>query len=495
MKRIDMPAFALALFDIAQFPAALQPMIQQGYLETSFEDYLEAVNGYWVAADQGQFTEEFERHRGTTITKTRPGLKAPIQVPADPAAAVTPPDNGVTPSDFDIEQYTLAPQEFTDGSNMDLIGTNFAIVNRFKQYVRSNIHQGVQSVDLLARDTYIAGYAVGRARVTADAAAGSAVQVAVDDIRGLSDVITVGSSSTNGQLKPVSSSNKLPITVYPGGSSTGAWTANIELAVADTSNVSDFALVKAGSPGSPMATRGNGISGVVTIDTVPSGGINAGDIVVAGDAPLQLIGASGVAHWTELSSADANLASAQLLDAVGKLRDNAVPYAANDDGATEETYAFHCSASVMRTIFNDSDFKQANQTLGQSAVYRGGKVSQYLGVTFLPNTNAPKIPLSGGGFANLSFVTGKGALIDSWYAGLEDWVYSQFNPGYCTLANGIAQILMPAYASRQGRGMNMDWLTIRDMTAPTDVTRSSVVLTGSGSRRARCLPVWTYSAT
>jgi hypothetical protein len=484
----------LTLFDIAQFPTPLQPMIQQGYLETSFEDALTAVNGYWVAADQGQFTEEFEKNRGTTITKTRMGYKPPMQVPADPTAAQTAPNDGVTASDPAIEQYTLSPQEFTDGSDMDLIGTNFAIVNRFKKYVRGNQHQAIQSVDILARDTYISGYAVGCARVTAIADAGSGVAVHVDDIRGLSDVITVGSSSTNGVLKPVSTTNKLPVTFLPAGSFSGAFEGNVEGAAADGTNASHFALVGAGTSGTPLSTRGNGVSGTITIDTLPSN-LAVGDIVVAGDAPRQYIGASGVSHWSLLSSADANLASAQLLDAVGDMRDNGIPYAQNDEGDSDETFAFHCSPSVMRSIFNDSDFKQANQTLGQSPVYKGGKVSQYLGVTFMPNTNAPKIPLSGGGFANLSILTGQGALIDSWYAGLEDWVYSQFNPGYVSLERGIAQILMPAYAHRQGRGMTMDWLTIRDMTAPTDVTRTSVILSGTGSRRARAAAIWTYSAT
>ncbi|MDB5093411.1 MAG: hypothetical protein JWO85_1512, partial [Candidatus Eremiobacteraeota bacterium] len=44
----------------------------------------------------------------------------------------------------------------------------------------------------------------------------------------------------------------------------------------------------------------------------------------------------------------------------------------------------------------------------------------------------------------------------------------------------------------QGRRMNIDWLSIRDMICPTDVTRSTVVLTGSASRRARAVALWSW---
>ena len=493
----SMPPYVLALFDIANFPAVLQPMIQQGYLETQFEDYLEATNGYWVNAQVDQFTERFDKNRGTTITRTRPGLKAPVQVPVDNVAAQTPPNNGLSPSTFQIEQYTFAPFELSDGDNIDLIGTNFAIVDRFEHMVKTNIHQGVQSVDLLARDTYTAGYAVGTTYALANGSGTGANQtVHVDDIRGLSTVVV------NGQVVAVSPANPLPAYIIPGGVFANAVAVQINGAVADAANVSNFAFNGAGTPGAPGNTRGNGQSGTLTFVNLASG-VNQNDVIKAGDAPYQIVGANSYGTntnaikscWSQLTAVqDSILTSAMLLAAKAYLRNNAVPFAVGGNGENEGTFCLHCSENVMLSLYNDADFKQANQTLGQSKIYLDGKVSQYLGVTFLPNTNAPKIPLTGGGFAYLSILTGKGAIQDEWYEGLEDWASSDKNPASISIENGIAQILMPAYSDVQGRRAWLSWLTIRDMVCPTDVTRNSVILTGSGSRRTRAVALWTYSA-
>lgn len=495
LLRALVPNWVLAPFDIAQFPASLQPMIQAGYLETHFEDFLTANNGYWTNADTELFTETYEKNRGVTITRTRPGLKAPVVTPASNSAAQTPPNDGVTPSDFAIEQYTFSPFELTDGRDLDLIGTNFAIVNRFTHQVTDNYLQSVQSVDLLARDTYIANYAVGCTIATGTAGIASDVNVRVDDLRGFDTVITVGASSTNGVLKPTSHTNKLPITVYPADGTANMWTANCEGTTADVSNITNFVPKGSmyGTQGAPTSNRAVGISGTVQIDSVTRA-IAVGDVLVTGDGPAMVF-SQGIFHFSYLTAN--GLLSTNILDAVNLLENNAVPFAANRQGDDEGTYVVHCSPDVMRSLYNDSDFKQANQTLGQSEIYLRGKISKYLGVTFLPNTNAPKIPLAGyghPGYANFTVIAGQGAIVDCWYAGLEDWAMSEFNPAYVVLQEGIAQILMPAYADRQGRQMHIDFLTIRDMVAPTDVTRASVILTGTGSRCARAVGVWTWSS-
>lgn len=491
----SLPPYILALFaDIADFPVQLQAMIQAGYLETEFDGYLTAKNGYWVNAHRDVFTERFDKNRGTTITRTRPGLKAPVQVPVDNIAAQTPPNNGFTPSTFQIEQYTFSPFELADGDEIDLIGTNFAVVDRFEHIERVNVHQGVQSVDILARDTYTAGYAVGATYATANGSGtGANATVKVDDIRGLDTVIV------NGKVLPVSPANPLPAIIYPGGVRASAFAVLINGATPDPVNVTNMAFVGAGNPGgqggTPLGTRANGVSGTISFVTLPTA-INSGDILAGGDAPYQVVGNANKLHWSQLVAGDAVLTSAMLLASKGYLINNGVPFAQNNDGATEGTFCLHCSENVMLSLYNDSDFKQANQTLGQSKVYQDGKVSQYLGVTFLPSTNAPKVPIYSGasliGYAYLSILTGYGAIQDEWYEGLEDWASSEMNPAYITLDRGIAQILMPAYADVQGRRARLSWLTIRDMVCPTDVTRSSVILTGSGSRRARAVAIWTF---
>lgn len=491
--QVVLPAFRMAIFDIADLPTQLQPMLQQDFLQTSFEDFLTAHNGYWEGVDNESFTETiFDKNRGVTITRTRPGLKAPVVVAANPVTAQTPPNDGVTPSDFAIEQYTFAPFELTDGIDLDLIGTNFAIVDRFEHDVKVSYHQATQSVDLLARDTYIAGYGAAYTLVTSAPTGGT---IKVDDIRGLSTVITVGAGSTNGVLTPVSVSVPLPAYIYVQGSATNIKTCNITAATPDVTNISNYVLYGApyGTQGAPTAARGNGVSGSLTLANVQGGyTLQVNDVIAAGDAPIQLF-AGGAVHFSQVTS---GLTQALLLDACGYLENNGVSHSQNAAGWTEGTYLAHVAPSIERQLFNDPDFKQANQTLAKSDVYQMGRVSQYVGVTFLKNTNAPRIALAaygGTGYAYCTFITGQGALIDAWYEGLVDWVESGFNPGLVELNRGIAQILMPAYLDRQGRQMHIDWLTIRDMVCPTDVTRSSVMLTGTAGRRARAIAIWSWA--
>jgi hypothetical protein len=493
LLRAVLPAYGLAIFDIADLPAQLQPMLQANYLETSFEDYLVAHNGYWEGVDNESFSESiFDKNRGVSITRTRPGLKAPIVVAANPQLAQTPPSDGVTPSDFFVEQYTFAPFELTDGIDLDLIGTNFAIVDRFMHDVAVSYHQGIQSVDLLARDTYLAGYAAAYTLITANA---TGTNSHVDDLRGFANVITVGVGGTNGVLTPVSTATPLPCFLYKAGNASSVITCSVTAALPDTVNVSNYVMNNAnyGAQGAPTAARGNGVSGFLTLTGLGGYVPQNGDVIVAGDAPIQLF-SGGAVHFSQVTS---GLTQALLLDACGFLENNAVPHSMNASSESEETFIAHIAPSIMRQLFFDPDFKQANQTLGKSDIYQQGKVSQYVGVTFLKNTNAPRIPLvgyGGSGYAYCTIVAGQGALIDAWYEGLVDWVDSAFQPGLVELNRGIAQILMPAYADRQGRQMHIDWLTIRDMVAPTDVTRSTVVLTGTAGRRARAVAIWSWSS-
>jgi hypothetical protein len=62
---------------IQNFPAALQPIIQQGFLEREFEMSLKSRLGYRLIADR----EEFAVGIGETLTKTRAGLKPSVTVP------------------------------------------------------------------------------------------------------------------------------------------------------------------------------------------------------------------------------------------------------------------------------------------------------------------------------------------------------------------------------------------------------------------------------
>lgn len=473
--------FVLDLFggDLAQMPPQLQPMIQAGYLETAYEEYIKPVNAYAAQADHMTFTE-YDEHRGVTITKTRPGLKAPVQLVTDPALASTGGgglDNGITPTEGAIEQYTLAPGTYEDGMNLDLIGTNFAIVNRFSHDVRTNIIGAGQSLDILARNSLLAAYLAGRA-IVLSASTGlttSPANVDIDDIRGFSNVIS------NGKVVAVGTGPLTQFaTVYPQGSPVGQYPIAITAASPDATNVTDVQFV--GSPFNAtdptMCARCQGTSGILAIATISgSKTLVAGDVLIAGDGAFQFL-PNQKTHWSKLLAGDF-LTQDMIADGVAYLRDQGVP-ALDDD-----TYLMFCSNQSMRSLLSDPNFQQAWRGLGQSEEYRMGTVVKYLGVTIWPNTNAPRIALPGGGFAHFPVIVGKHALLDGSYAGMEDWASNAFNDAWISMNRGLAQVISKP-VDRVRRQLKLSWLTIRDIVCPTDVTvTSSIVLTSGGSRYKR----------
>ncbi len=62
---------------ILNFPASLQPIIQQGFLDREFDLALRSRLGYRAVADR----EEISVGIGETLTKTRAGLKPAVTTP------------------------------------------------------------------------------------------------------------------------------------------------------------------------------------------------------------------------------------------------------------------------------------------------------------------------------------------------------------------------------------------------------------------------------
>ena len=68
---------------IQNFPAALQPIIQQNFLEREFQEGIQSMLSYRSIARR----EAFPNKIGETVTKTRPGLKAPVTTPITAASS------------------------------------------------------------------------------------------------------------------------------------------------------------------------------------------------------------------------------------------------------------------------------------------------------------------------------------------------------------------------------------------------------------------------
>ena len=364
---------------IQNFPLALQPIIQQGFLEREFEHALTSKLGYRAVADR----EPFAVGIGETLTKTRAGLKPSVTTPLAPATN-TNLDNGLTPSSWGVEQYTISINHYASTTDLNMVTSRVGISGQFLQNAFTNGEQAARSLDELARNALFAPYFGGNTRVrVALTAAGAAV--AVDDVRGFQTVFV------NGVQTPVGGASALTVTV-------GANPYTLVGAAPDITNVS---------------TAPGGISGVLTF----SSNVSVSD--GAGGNALQAANASVVLRPNARTTSAGllvtdTLAMANLLDAVAKLRMNAVP---DIDGV----YNCYLDPVSARQLFADQDFQRLFQgATSANQVFKQGMINDFLGLRFIPTTEAyvQPHPIIVGSVIRRPIICGKGALIEGDFAGM-----------------------------------------------------------------------------
>ena len=162
-----------------------------------------------------------------------------------------------------------------------------------------------------------------------------------------------------------------------------------------------------------MTTAPNGISGVLTFSTnVSVSDGTAGNTVTAANGSV-IIRPSQRGNTAALVAGD-TLTMGCLLDAVSKLRINAVP---EIDGV----YNCYLDPVSARQLFADPDFKQLFQgATSANQVFRQGMVNQFLGLRFVPTTEAfvQPHPTLAGLMVRRPIICGQGALIEGDFAGM-----------------------------------------------------------------------------
>jgi hypothetical protein len=364
---------------IQNFPAALQPIIQQGFLEREFQQALRSRLGYRAVADR----EEIAVGIGETLTKTRAGLKPSVTTPLTPAAN-TNLDNGLTPASWGVEQYTLTLNFYAATADLNMVTSRVGIASQFLQNAYTNGEQAARSLDELARNALFNAYFGGNTRVTATLSSAGPT-IAVDDIRGFQYVFV------NGIQVAVSASNPLTVTV---GSDA-------------------YTLIGATADAVTASSTPYGISGELTFSaniTVADGSL--GNTVQAATASA-ILRPGGRANTALLQATD-TLTMGNLLDAVATLRKNAVP---EIDGV----YNCYLDPVSARQLFADPDFKTLfTGATSSNAVFQDGMVNDFLGLRFVPTTEAfvQQHPT----LANLNIrrpiICGQGALIEGDFAGI-----------------------------------------------------------------------------
>jgi len=414
---------------IQNFPATLQPIIQQGFLDREFQNALRSRLGYRACADR----EDFPVGIGETLTKTRAGLKPSVTTPLAPALN-TNLDNGLTPAGWGVEQYTIAINLYASTIDLNMVTSRVGIEQQFIQNAYVNGEQAARSLDELARNALFAAYLGGSTRVRTSLTT-SGPSVAVDDIRGFQ------TSFVNGVPAPVGGTASLAVTV-------GANSYTLVGAVADATNVT---------------TAPGGISGVLSF----SGNVSVADgqvgNAVLGATSSPVVRPNARATTAGLLTTD-TLTMGNLLDAVAALRKNAVP---TIDGA----YNCYLDPVSSRQIFSDPDFKLLYQgTATSNTTYANGVVSDFLGLRFVPTTEAPvqAHPSIANLYVRRPIVCGQGALIEGDYVGMGA---SDVAPADAIVAilDNIAMVTREPL-DRLQQIISQSWYWIGGFCAPTDTT-------------------------
>ncbi|WP_102323881.1 DUF4043 domain-containing protein [Komagataeibacter saccharivorans] len=439
---------------VANFPAALQPIIQQGFLSRAFQDSLESRLGFRSIADR----MEFPARIGQTITDTRAGLLAPATTPLNPSSN-TNFDNGMSPSGWSVEQYTLTIDQYGNTMDLNQVTEGVGIANQFLANASRLGINARQTLDRLARNALfggaqngVGGYLGGNTRVTATLGA-AGTTIAVDDIRGFQNVL-----SDEGQVIPVSATSGMTVTV--GGDA--------------------YTLVSVASDATNTTTAPNGISGTLTFSanvTVADG--TEGQPVVAATAPLVLRpnGRSTTAALLANGMADSGgnrvsgdyLTIQAMLAALSALRDNNVP--------TLDGGVYHCylDNSQLLGLFRDEDFKLLYRGQYGSDTYQSGQIFDLLGIRFIPTTEAPQQASLGAGGIHRAIICGQGALIEGDYANMGNHYAGMLDAGELTHVDDVCMITRPAL-DRLAQIIAQSWAWIGGFALPTDLTANTTII-------------------
>jgi len=421
---------------IENFPEQLRAAIQQGFLAREFETGLKARLGFRAVADR----EIFPNAIGETLTKTRKSLKAPVTEPLLPSGN-TNFDNGLSPSGWSVEQYTLSINQYGDTIDLNMVTTGVGIASQFLANAQTNGMQAMQSLDRLARNALfggvpggVGGYLGGNTRVTATATAKTSA-IAVDDIRGFQYVIA------SGLVRPVNAGSGMTVTI-------GSGVYTLVAATADQSNVS---------------TAPGGVSGQLQLSTgVSVADATAGNAVVASTAPL-VLRPNGKRSTADLRIADGDTLGIQhVLAGVASLRRNNVPMI---NGA----YNCYLDDLQLLSLFRDADFKYLYRGAYGSEEYRSGQIIELLGVRFVPTTEAPQQVSLGGGPIHRALLLGQGALVEGDCACVGHTDIPDAERALIEMVDGVAMVTREPL-DRLKQIIAQSWYWIGGFALPTDVT-------------------------
>lgn len=438
---------------IQNMPAQLQAAIQTGFLETEFRDGLNSAIGYRAVADQ----EPVAINVGETVTKTRRGLKAPVTVAMTPSGN-TNLDNGLTPTAFTIEQYTLGISMYADTIDLNIVTSQVGIANQFLVNAKTNGTQARQSLDRLARNALFNAYMGGNSRVRLTLGAPN-VTISVDDVRGFGTVLV------NGVYVAVSGTNTAQVLV-------GSNTYTLTGVAVDGSNVSS-AIATGGTSGTLTFSATVTVADGTALNTVTH--LNGPALIRPNG---KYYGGSAFASTTATSS----LLTTDLLT-LGAIED-AVALLRNNTGMVDQDFNLYLDNVSMRQIFADQDFKTMYQGQYGSKEARQGKMFNLMGVNFVPTTEA-FVQASGNGVGvkvRRPILCAPGSLVEGDFQGMKQkaaemaGMNSEIN-----MVDNVCQVTRGPL-DRLAQIVAQSWYWIGGFVAPTDATATSTIIPTAGNQ-------------
>jgi hypothetical protein len=422
---------------VSNFPLALQPIIQQGFLEREFQQALQSRIGYRACADR----EEFAVGIGETLTKTRAGLRPAVTTPLA-ANTNTNLDNGLTSGSWNAEQFTITLNHYAATMDLNMVTSRVAIASVFLHNAYVNGEQAARSLDDLARNSLFNAYFAGNTfvRVTLGSAGPS---VAVDDVRGFQTAFV------NGVQQAVSGSNPLAVTV---GSDI-------------------YTLTGVSVDGTNASITPGGLSGVLSF----SGNVSVSDgtafnSVQAATASL-ILRPNGRTNSTQIQAGD-TLSMTNILDGVANLRLNAVP-------DIEGAYNCYLDPISARQLFADADFQKLFIGLtSANEVFKPGQgvVNEFLGLRFVL-TNESYVqahPTIAGAYIRRPILVGQGALVEGDFAGMASDDVAPAN-SLVSMVDGVCMVTREPI-DRLQQIIAQSWYWIGGFCAPSDTTTTSLTV-------------------
>jgi hypothetical protein len=410
--------FDLARHDVrSTLPAAVQAIMQNGLLERVFEDALVPDFLYPKLADERPWAAGM----GDTSIFTRAGLLAPTTTPitgSDPS-----------PTSYAIEQYSMTMDQYGMAMDTSMIQSRMSLASKFMEDVQKLGVSAAQSINRLARTRLYNAY--GGGRTWAPATAGTSTSIPVFDATGFDKVLV------NGVKTAVSGSNPLTVTIA---------------GVANT------------------VTGCNLGTNTLTVGTTTA--VTAGDPVVAANAAVSFRPAARASAF-QLTGSD--VATMSLFrSAVARLRKMNVP-------TINGNYIAHIDPDTESQLYADSDFKQAYQGRGDSAVFRDMSIGTFLGIDWVRNIEAPTLTVNSN-LVHRPIVFGGGTLVAGPFDGMADLLADTGveqipSVRFIGPAQGVqvALIVRPPQ-DRLQQVIGSAWSWIGDYAVPSDSTTGDAAL-------------------